>query len=270
MAEPEGYSAADTERWIGNRPVLLPLALQRDRARVRIPRRCAGSAPRPKWSPGGGRFCPNPADPLSRWPRWVVRWAVRWAVAVWWTPLVWRTASGTRRGQRKGVDSARPASGLRGQRPNPAPAHPAGDKTCRRWRLRRTHLTRASLDAAIKYPWAGGGPVRNGKPTAKFGVYDDAEVFRWVEERHRAPGAIEGQVMISPTTPTRYMMWKTHQSPASSNWAGSAARPNGQGYRDTRTWYLPATDRAHRRGPATVGEADWCLTRTAPGRTWRR
>jgi dGTPase len=53
------------------------------------------------------------------------------------------------------------------------------------------NLTRASLDATVKYPW----PRRNG--TAKFGFYaDDAEVFDWL--RDGAPGGrrcLEAQVM---------------------------------------------------------------------------
>ncbi|HEV7830095.1 MAG TPA: deoxyguanosinetriphosphate triphosphohydrolase [Pseudonocardiaceae bacterium] len=53
------------------------------------------------------------------------------------------------------------------------------------------NLTRASLDATVKYPW----PRRNG--TAKFGFYaDDAEVFNWL--RDGAPGGrrcLEAQVM---------------------------------------------------------------------------
>jgi len=61
------------------------------------------------------------------------------------------------------------------------------------------NLTRASLDAATKYPWfAGEGPLdENGEPTRKFGVYaDDAEVFNWM--RADAPPkqlCIEAQVM---------------------------------------------------------------------------
>jgi dGTPase len=57
------------------------------------------------------------------------------------------------------------------------------------------NLTRASLDASTKYPWA-----RGGAPTPKFGVYaDDAEVFAWL--RHGAPPeapqrrCLEAQVM---------------------------------------------------------------------------
>ena len=42
------------------------------------------------------------------------------------------------------------------------------------------NLTRASLDAATKYPWRRGHAPR---PTVKFGVYDDdAEVFHWFRE----------------------------------------------------------------------------------------
>jgi len=47
------------------------------------------------------------------------------------------------------------------------------------------NLTRATLDAATKYPWGPGeGPRRSdGTPTPKFGVYDDdREVFAWLRE----------------------------------------------------------------------------------------
>ncbi len=56
------------------------------------------------------------------------------------------------------------------------------------------NLTRASLDAATKYPWRRGGAPH---PTTKFGVYDDdLEVFAWV--RDGAPAgrrAFEAEVM---------------------------------------------------------------------------
>ncbi|MFC7405997.1 deoxyguanosinetriphosphate triphosphohydrolase [Georgenia alba] len=61
------------------------------------------------------------------------------------------------------------------------------------------NLTRASLDAATKYPWpAGQGPLRpDGKPNRKYGVFgEDAEVFAWL--RQDAPEGrrcLEAQVM---------------------------------------------------------------------------
>ncbi|WP_208012562.1 deoxyguanosinetriphosphate triphosphohydrolase [Cellulomonas shaoxiangyii] len=62
------------------------------------------------------------------------------------------------------------------------------------------NLTRASLDASVKYPWRfGQGPVSaaTGRPTHKFGVYeDDLAVFAWL--RQDAPGGrkcLEAQVM---------------------------------------------------------------------------
>jgi dGTPase len=61
------------------------------------------------------------------------------------------------------------------------------------------NLTRASLDAATKYPWLPGrGPVReDGTTTAKFGVYpEDLPVFTWLREG--APElrrCLEAQVM---------------------------------------------------------------------------
>jgi dGTPase len=61
------------------------------------------------------------------------------------------------------------------------------------------NLTRASLDASVKYPWAlGEGPARpDGTVTSKFGVYpDDTDVFDWL--RLGAPPGVrsmEAQVM---------------------------------------------------------------------------
>ncbi|PFG32826.1 deoxyguanosinetriphosphate triphosphohydrolase [Sanguibacter antarcticus] len=61
------------------------------------------------------------------------------------------------------------------------------------------NLTRASLDASVKYPWTfGHGPLRlDGRPTHKFGVYaDDMPVFEWL--RRGAPDGmkcLEAQVM---------------------------------------------------------------------------
>lgn len=62
------------------------------------------------------------------------------------------------------------------------------------------NLTRASLDASVKYPWRfRQGPVSpaSGRPTHKFGVYeDDLPVFAWL--RQDAPDGrkcLEAQVM---------------------------------------------------------------------------
>lgn len=60
------------------------------------------------------------------------------------------------------------------------------------------NLTRASLDASIKYPWAfEQGPHKDGKPTRKFGYYaDDQPVFDWARQG-ATPGVqcMEAQVM---------------------------------------------------------------------------
>ncbi len=62
------------------------------------------------------------------------------------------------------------------------------------------NLTRASLDASVKYPWQlGEGPLSpaSGRPTHKFGAYaDDLDVFTWLREG--APAGrkcLEAQVM---------------------------------------------------------------------------
>ena len=59
------------------------------------------------------------------------------------------------------------------------------------------NLTRASLDAATKYPWPRGARPGQRDPGGKFGVYDaDADVFEWL--RRGAPDArpcLEAQVM---------------------------------------------------------------------------
>src|SRR6476619_214303 len=60
------------------------------------------------------------------------------------------------------------------------------------------NLTRASLDAAAKYPWsAENAPVIHGQRTSKFGAYeDDLPIFDWI--RDAAPerrSCLEAQVM---------------------------------------------------------------------------
>ncbi|EMQ99247.1 deoxyguanosinetriphosphate triphosphohydrolase [Paeniglutamicibacter gangotriensis] len=62
------------------------------------------------------------------------------------------------------------------------------------------NLTRATLDAACKYPWLrADAPQKNGKQTGKFGVYaDDAPVFDWLRAGSGAQPrqtCVEAQVM---------------------------------------------------------------------------
>ena len=61
------------------------------------------------------------------------------------------------------------------------------------------NLTRASLDASVKYPWGlgEGPPTHDGHPNPKFGVYpDDLEVFAWLRaDAQPLVRCIEAQVM---------------------------------------------------------------------------
>ncbi|MDP9883459.1 dGTPase [Sinomonas atrocyanea] len=60
------------------------------------------------------------------------------------------------------------------------------------------NLTRASLDAACKYPWtAVDAPLVHGHRTSKFGAYeDDLPIFSWIREGAPAGrSCIEAQVM---------------------------------------------------------------------------
>ena len=58
------------------------------------------------------------------------------------------------------------------------------------------NLTRASLDAATKYPWQVSDAL-DGPGRTKFGVYDDdMEIFSWMRDGQDGPGvSVEGQVM---------------------------------------------------------------------------
>ena len=76
---------------------------------------------------------------------------------------------------------------LRGQCPDAAPADQARAQD--RGRL-ASNLTRATLDATLKYPWFG-------EPGTKFGAHaEDAEVFGWIRQGAPDRSAVpEAQVM---------------------------------------------------------------------------
>ncbi|WP_460462442.1 deoxyguanosinetriphosphate triphosphohydrolase [Arthrobacter pigmenti] len=60
------------------------------------------------------------------------------------------------------------------------------------------NLTRASLDAACKYPWSAvDAPIIHGHRTSKFGAYeDDLPVFAWLrQDAPKGHSCIEAQVM---------------------------------------------------------------------------
>lgn len=110
------------------------------------------------------------------------------------------------------------------------------------------NLSRASLDAACKYPWQReDAPEINGKKSRKFGVYaDDAPVFEWLRNVPEAKAGIvcmEGQVMdladdisysvhdvedaiVGGTLQLRWLKQETQRDRA---------------LQVTRDWYLPNT-----------------------------
>ena len=107
------------------------------------------------------------------------------------------------------------------------------------------NLTRASLDAATKYPWARG----EGPPAAesgKFNVYgDDLEVFGWVragappDEPHRP--CLEAQVM-DWSDDVAYCVHDVEDAIASGRVALEALRDDGvqqQVARVAHDWYAP-------------------------------
>ena len=205
------YSAADSERYVAE-PDKRPgrTAFQRDRARVlhsAALRRLAGKTqvvdPGRRTPP-----CRTPArapGSRTRWsaPRSAGSWARRSAATPTWSrPRASRTtwAPALRAQRRAGARRIRRGlRRLRGQRAEPAAAHPASSPSAFAAAGRRSvglNLTRAALDAATKYPWPrGGNPAHPAAP--KFGVYeDDLAVFRWAAQG--APGrgtCFEAQVM---------------------------------------------------------------------------
>ena len=106
------------------------------------------------------------------------------------------------------------------------------------------NLTRASLDAATKYPWATGGAPDG---STKFGVYaDDAEVFAWLREgAPQGRRCLEAQVMDLADD----VAYSVHdvEDAVVGRWLDPAALRDPGRRRDVvaiaRSWYLPdATD----------------------------
>ncbi|WP_346923016.1 deoxyguanosinetriphosphate triphosphohydrolase [Glutamicibacter creatinolyticus] len=114
------------------------------------------------------------------------------------------------------------------------------------------NLSRASLDAACKYPWTRDtAPLRHdGKPTAKFGAYlDDLPVFNWLREGpDTVPGQVcmEGQVM-DLADDISYSVHDVEDAIVGGNlqlrWLRHA-RQREQALEVTRQWYLPGTELA--------------------------
>ncbi|CEA07594.1 Deoxyguanosinetriphosphate triphosphohydrolase [Arthrobacter saudimassiliensis] len=111
------------------------------------------------------------------------------------------------------------------------------------------NLTRASLDAACKYPWSmADAPLVNGRRTTKFGAYeDDLPVFRWL--RDGAPdgrSCIEAQVM-DLSDDISYSVHDVEDAIVAGHvqlkWLDNPdQRARVVGY--TQQWYLPGTDAA--------------------------
>lgn len=111
------------------------------------------------------------------------------------------------------------------------------------------NLSRASLDAACKYPWlAADAPLIHGHRTSKFGVYaDDEPIFSWLREgAPEGHSCIEAQVM-DLADDISYSVHDVEDAIVAGNFqlADLAEQDNRDrviGY--TQQWYLPHTDPA--------------------------
>jgi dGTPase len=111
------------------------------------------------------------------------------------------------------------------------------------------NLTRASLDAACKYPWtARDAPLVHGQRTSKFGAYeDDLAIFEWI--RQGAPpgrSCIEAQVM-DLSDDIAYSVHDVEDAIVAGKFqlrwmANPDHRARVIGY--TQQWYLPHSDPA--------------------------
>ncbi|OOP64408.1 deoxyguanosinetriphosphate triphosphohydrolase [Arthrobacter sp. SRS-W-1-2016] len=128
------------------------------------------------------------------------------------------------------------------------------------------NLTRASLDAASKYPWSAvDAPVIHGQRSSKFGAYeDDLPVFAWL--RDGAPGnrsCIEAQVM-DLADDISYSVHDVEDAIVAGHfqlkWLDNPDhRARVVGY--TKQWYLPHNDPA---------EIDAALARLEATSVWVR
>ncbi|WP_082911870.1 deoxyguanosinetriphosphate triphosphohydrolase [Enteractinococcus helveticum] len=127
------------------------------------------------------------------------------------------------------------------------------------------NLTRATLDAATKYPWRKtDAPIKsNGKPTGKFGVYDDdAEVFTWFRKGIATQRlSMEAQVM-DLADDVSYCVHDVEDGIVSGMFQlGWLANPEqrARAIATTQQWYLADTD---------AEAIDAALERLEATRTW--
>ncbi|OFI36604.1 deoxyguanosinetriphosphate triphosphohydrolase [Arthrobacter sp. SW1] len=128
------------------------------------------------------------------------------------------------------------------------------------------NLTRASLDAASKYPWSAvDAPVIHGHRTSKFGAYeDDLPIFNWLREGAPANrSCIEAQVM-DLADDISYSVHDVEDAIVAGHfqlkWLDNPDhRARVVGY--TRQWYLPHNEPA---------EIDAALARLEATSVWVR
>ena len=127
------------------------------------------------------------------------------------------------------------------------------------------NLTRATLDAATKYPWRKADAPRTsrGKPTRKFGVYDDdVEVFKWFRKGIDSQRlSMEAQVM-DLADDISYCVHDVEDGIVSGmfqlGWLTNSEQRQ-RAIETTREWYLPDTS------PEAV---DAALSRLEATPTW--
>ncbi|MDR5711838.1 deoxyguanosinetriphosphate triphosphohydrolase [Nesterenkonia flava] len=129
------------------------------------------------------------------------------------------------------------------------------------------NLTRASLDAAVKYPWrAHEAPIkRDGTRSSKFGAYeDDLEVFQWLRQGVEGTRkSMEAQVMDAADD-IAYSVHDVEDGIVNGRFQLKFLDDDVQRARviqTTQEWYLPETDEAR---------IDVALTRLSANESWVR